>query len=90
MRTRTAIPTGRSTRTVMCTRRIVAGLAAALAIALPAHADTVMERFATRGLACAVIGDIDATREVVVEEAAERLAPGNGRRREQTCCDCAI
>ncbi|MBN3778006.1 sll0787 family AIR synthase-like protein [Burkholderia sp. Ac-20345] len=48
----------------------------------PAHADTVMERFATRGLACAVIGDIDATREVVVEEAGEtavlwdfRIAP---------------
>lgn len=37
----------------------------------PAHADAIVERFAARGLACAVIGDIDATREVVVEEAGE-------------------
>lgn len=37
----------------------------------PAHTDAIAERFAARGLACAVIGDIDATREVVVEEAGE-------------------
>ncbi|WP_175832880.1 sll0787 family AIR synthase-like protein [Burkholderia cenocepacia] len=37
----------------------------------PAHADAIAERFAARGLVCAVIGDIDATREVVVEEAGE-------------------
>ncbi|HDR8932658.1 sll0787 family AIR synthase-like protein [Burkholderia vietnamiensis] len=37
----------------------------------PAHTDAFAERFAARGLACAVIGDIDATREVVVEEAGE-------------------
>ena len=42
-----------------------------LMAARPAHADAIAERFAARGLACAVIGDIDATREVVVEEAGE-------------------
>ncbi|SOT45873.1 sll0787 family AIR synthase-like protein [Burkholderia cenocepacia] len=42
-----------------------------LMAARPARADAVAARFAARGLACAVIGDIDATREVVVEEAGE-------------------
>ncbi|MGS0894850.1 sll0787 family AIR synthase-like protein [Burkholderia stagnalis] len=42
-----------------------------LMAARPAHVDAIVERFAARGLVCAVIGDVDATREVVVEEAGE-------------------
>ncbi|WP_321795414.1 sll0787 family AIR synthase-like protein [Caballeronia sp. J97] len=49
------------------------------------HVDEVLARFASRELACAVIGEVDASREVVVERGSERALLWNLREEPFIC-----
>jgi uncharacterized protein len=51
----------------------------------PQHVDAVMERFTSRALACAVIGEVDASQEVVLSRNTEKALLWNLREEPFIC-----